>query len=376
MDRRGSAFGGRLGRGGDGFNAKARECWAQCIAPVQARQTRTGLAAGELVGDYDPYGTPIATAGTSGTSFGYAGEQTDATGMQYLRARYYAPQMGVFTALDPFEGMPGRPMSLNGYSYVEGRVPNRTDPSGLYGGDVDCDLLRQRGESEEVLRRNGCDILPTSTATPTPTDTPSPTSTPIPTAPPTVTNIPTGTSTPTLPPPVITPSPTSTPTNTVTSLPSATVSPSATSTLATLTPTCTPSLTPWFVTPGTPTQTPTQVPSGCTNASRRFTNLAAIASDLIWFNGGSPFVKTRGIIVGLEANSPIPVIPVSAGGALTILFDAPSWDAIGNNLGNCEIFLSGELGVGFGVDPIQGSVPSLIWSTASLREIAGPSWET
>ena len=37
--------------------------------------------------DYDPYGTPIATAGTSGTSFGYAGEQTDATGMQYLRGR-------------------------------------------------------------------------------------------------------------------------------------------------------------------------------------------------------------------------------------------------------------------------------------------------
>jgi RHS repeat-associated protein len=49
----------------------------------------------------------------------------------HLRARNYSPTLGVFTSLDPFEGTRSRPMSLNGYSYVEGNVPNWTDPSGL-----------------------------------------------------------------------------------------------------------------------------------------------------------------------------------------------------------------------------------------------------
>jgi len=51
----------------------------------------------------------------------------DASGLQYHRARTYAPGMGVFTARDPYEGDAGRPMSLNGYSWVEGRVVNATD---------------------------------------------------------------------------------------------------------------------------------------------------------------------------------------------------------------------------------------------------------
>jgi hypothetical protein len=48
----------------------------------------------------------------------------------YLRALYYFPAKGIFTSLDPFEGIPDSPMSLNGYSYVEGNPVNRRDPSG------------------------------------------------------------------------------------------------------------------------------------------------------------------------------------------------------------------------------------------------------
>jgi hypothetical protein len=51
--------------------------------------------------------------------------------MLHLRARNYFPNLGTFLSLDPFEGTRSRPMSLNGYSYVEGNVPNRTDPSGM-----------------------------------------------------------------------------------------------------------------------------------------------------------------------------------------------------------------------------------------------------
>jgi len=63
--------------------------------------------------------------------FGFTGEMTDDNGLVHLRARYYDPTVGVFASLDPFEGMNNRPMSMNGYSWVEGNVANWIDPSGL-----------------------------------------------------------------------------------------------------------------------------------------------------------------------------------------------------------------------------------------------------
>jgi RHS repeat-associated protein len=62
---------------------------------------------------------------TSQTEYDFTGEPLDSNGLLYLRARYYNPAAGVFTAPDPFEGcVTGRAMSLNGYSWVEGNVPN------------------------------------------------------------------------------------------------------------------------------------------------------------------------------------------------------------------------------------------------------------
>ena len=84
---------------------------------------------------YTPYGDPINATGSFASPFEFTGEQTDSTGQIYLRARYYAPGMGVFTARDPYEGTPARPMSLNGYSYVEGNVVNAVDPSGAFAWD-------------------------------------------------------------------------------------------------------------------------------------------------------------------------------------------------------------------------------------------------
>lgn len=78
------------------------------------------------------------------SNYGFTGEYTDSTtGMVYLRARDYNPTLGVFTSLDPFEGVSDRPMSLNGYSWVEGNVPNLSDPNGeapqcLIGSDCSC----------------------------------------------------------------------------------------------------------------------------------------------------------------------------------------------------------------------------------------------
>jgi RHS repeat-associated protein len=81
-------------------------------------------------GNYDGYGTGFDAVGTAQTSYGFTAEPQLQGGLVHLRARNYNPALGVFTALDPFEGVRDRAMSLNGYSWVEGNVPNRVDPSG------------------------------------------------------------------------------------------------------------------------------------------------------------------------------------------------------------------------------------------------------
>ncbi len=84
--------------------------------------------------NYAPYGEPFGGVGNFDTPFAFTGEQTDANGQLYLRARYYHPSLGVFNSRDPFEGITQRPMSLNGYSWVEGNPIMHTDPSGEFIG--------------------------------------------------------------------------------------------------------------------------------------------------------------------------------------------------------------------------------------------------
>jgi RHS repeat-associated protein len=81
--------------------------------------------------------------------WGFTGEQRDYTGVQYHRARYYSPELGIFPSLDPFEGGVQRPMSLNGYSWVEGRVINAVDPTGYA-------LTRGQVESGEAQYSCNC----------------------------------------------------------------------------------------------------------------------------------------------------------------------------------------------------------------------------
>jgi RHS repeat-associated protein len=78
----------------------------------------------------EPYGTGFGNVGTAQTNYGFTGEYGLPGGLVHLRARNYHPGLGVFASLDPFEGMMGRAMSLNGYGWVEGNVVNAIDPSG------------------------------------------------------------------------------------------------------------------------------------------------------------------------------------------------------------------------------------------------------
>ena len=63
--------------------------------------------------------------------YGYNGEQHDpATGLQYLRARYYAPQNGGFISQDSFAGLLTDALSQNRYTYTENDPVNYIDPTG------------------------------------------------------------------------------------------------------------------------------------------------------------------------------------------------------------------------------------------------------
>ena len=85
---------------------------------------------------YDIYGKKTSSTGSQPNEFDFAGQQTDPTGLQYLRARYYDPETGTFMSRDPMSASPG--WSGNPLGYAGGNAVSRADPTGLVvtGDDV------------------------------------------------------------------------------------------------------------------------------------------------------------------------------------------------------------------------------------------------
>ncbi|SEG78766.1 RHS repeat-associated core domain-containing protein [Paenibacillus sp. UNC499MF] len=64
-------------------------------------------------------------------NFRYSGEYWDnTTKLQYLRARWYDPNLGRFINEDTYEGQLDNPLSLNLYTYTHNNPLRYTDPSG------------------------------------------------------------------------------------------------------------------------------------------------------------------------------------------------------------------------------------------------------
>jgi len=76
---------------------------------------------------YDVYGKPTAT-GSLANAYDFAGQETDGTGLQYLRARYMDPDTGRFLSRDPMSGVPDWVES--GYGYAADSPCSLTDPTG------------------------------------------------------------------------------------------------------------------------------------------------------------------------------------------------------------------------------------------------------
>lgn len=93
-----------------------------------------------LTNAYQPYGTLAQTAGNAQTSYGFTGELTDSSGLVYLRARYYSPNVGRFASKDTWEGNSENPISFHKWVYANSNPLRFTDPTGLYA-QVECSKI-------------------------------------------------------------------------------------------------------------------------------------------------------------------------------------------------------------------------------------------
>jgi RHS repeat-associated protein len=99
---------------------------------MNAAGTIATVAGVRQIFNYDAYGNAIGfNLSAAATTLLYSGQETDAaTGLQYLRARYYSPSTATFTSLDPDAGEETNPLSYNKYLYAQADPVNGFDPSG------------------------------------------------------------------------------------------------------------------------------------------------------------------------------------------------------------------------------------------------------
>jgi len=101
------------------------------LGSVVAITDSTGAV--EQTYDYDVFGVIRSAAGSSMNHYTFTGEESDASGLMYLRARYYAPADGRFLSEDPFAADAQDTQTINRYVYVKNNPTNYVDPSGQWG---------------------------------------------------------------------------------------------------------------------------------------------------------------------------------------------------------------------------------------------------
>jgi len=96
------------------------------------RQLVDNTGAVTLAKSYRPFGDPFTSAGTGATMYAFTGEQRDASGLVFLRARYNSAAQGRFLTRDTWYGNANKPMSLNRWAYAYENPVNYTDPTGRF----------------------------------------------------------------------------------------------------------------------------------------------------------------------------------------------------------------------------------------------------
>jgi len=94
------------------------------------RQLADGRGEVTLARSYAPYGEVMSSSGEGTTSYDFAGETRDYTGLIYLRARYISTAQGRFLSRDTWPPDHRQPMSLNAWLYAYANPVMYTDPTG------------------------------------------------------------------------------------------------------------------------------------------------------------------------------------------------------------------------------------------------------
>jgi len=79
---------------------------------------------------YDAWGNDESSTGSTPNRYRFNGQQQDATGNYYLRARYYNSGVGRFLNHDPLMGNADTPITQHRYLYAGNDPVNHIDPSG------------------------------------------------------------------------------------------------------------------------------------------------------------------------------------------------------------------------------------------------------
>ncbi|MFH1400343.1 MAG: RHS repeat-associated core domain-containing protein [Nanoarchaeota archaeon] len=118
-------------------------------------------ASGDEV-EYNSY-LPFGQASFGGSErFTFTGKESDDFGQYYYGARYYAPNLAVFTSPDSIIQNPYNPQNLNRYAYVLNNPYKYVDPSGnfffpaLFGQDL---FFPSSILGENFLRASGPELL-------------------------------------------------------------------------------------------------------------------------------------------------------------------------------------------------------------------------
>ncbi len=123
-----------------GLNAGTFYTHGDHLSSLNVLTNSTGTEVQRLT--YRPFGETDTNLGSVDfDQHRYTGQEQDPeTGLYYYRARYYNPVLSRFISPDSIVPEPGKPQSLNRYSYVLNNPTTLVDPNGHYDSDPDGDV--------------------------------------------------------------------------------------------------------------------------------------------------------------------------------------------------------------------------------------------
>lgn len=119
-----------------GIGQQVGSAWQYLHADALGNVRQVTDASGAVIGSrrYSPFGEVIAGTGSL-SPLGFTGEHQDAaSGLTYLRARYYNPALGRFLTPDSIVPDAANGQAWNAYAYAYNDVVNRVDLSGFAPG--------------------------------------------------------------------------------------------------------------------------------------------------------------------------------------------------------------------------------------------------